>query len=190
MFVPRLFPCAGNLAMSFPFWWSKNRQFLHKTHRPQGLQSRAVGRLERLEDRTLLAGHTQATATLLNLASDHITQVSGTLTPGVGDWYQFTATDSGRLTASVDGGAAGSFQPRLSLYASGGQLLISSDGAAAHPSAQVDQHLRAGSYFLLVGAAAGDGPYQLSGEYQLSSEPFHQLVAGIPVQSVLAQDVN
>ena len=90
-------------------------------------QRRLLRRLwvERLEDRTLLAGDFLAIASLLQ-PTDRLDAVIGA--SGEVDRFQFTLAETGRLTVRT---AGLDLDTRTSLLGPDGQLLIQSDGASA-----------------------------------------------------------
>src|SRR5262249_46973922 len=142
--------------MTFPSWLIAA---VLRRHGPRSRPGRRRYRLclEQLEDRTLLNGHTLATATPLPVAPDLPAVVQGTLPTT--DFFAVTVTGSGLLTATVHTTGAAT---RLSLLGPDGALLIQSDGqSAVNGDDRIAQHVEAGSYFLEVqglGAAAGGDP--------------------------------
>src|SRR5690349_19772867 len=59
------------------------------------------------------------------------TVLQGSYVPGSTTYYQFSATATGRLTASVTATDASSYLPQLALYGSAEQLLIQNDATGA-----------------------------------------------------------
>src|SRR5262249_3966375 len=106
--------------------------------------------LERLEDRTLLNGHTLATATLLSFGPDHLALASGSLPTS--DFFEVTVTAPALLTVAVQDAGATS---RLSLRGADGGLLVQSDGSPGNPGGQIAQHVDPGTYFLEVDGLGG-----------------------------------
>src|ERR1051326_1209801 len=92
--------------------------------------------LECLEDRSLLNGHTLATATPLLFGPDQQASAAGSLSTT--DFFKLTLSDTGRLTAQVHATGANS---RLALLGPTGDLLIQSDGqSASNADDRIDQH--------------------------------------------------
>jgi hypothetical protein len=124
--------------------------------------------LERLEDRTLLHGHTLATATPLEFGPDHAAATVGSL-PST-DIFTVAVEQSGRLTAGVHAAQA---DTRLYLLGPGGELLIESDGqSTTNTDDLIVQHLVPGTYYLEVQAlGGGTGSYSLTTEFLPASPP-------------------
>ncbi len=146
--------------------------------------------LEYLEDRTLLAGNTLATATLLafnpvpgSLVLD-VSQVSGSLTAGQTDWYQLVITQSEQLTVNASATAGSTLVPRLMLDGSNGQQLVQSDGG------RIAQQLQPGKYFVNVSAVSGRGGYELIANLAPALSPLRPLAVGQNVTDVAIVDVN
>jgi hypothetical protein len=79
------------------------------------------------------------------------TVLQGTYVNGTTEYYSFTPTATGELTASVTAADGTVFVPRLTLYGDSGQLLIQSDAAGSGmASANLNQNLQPGTYYLGV----------------------------------------
>src|SRR5262245_5269824 len=103
-------------------------------------------RVEQLEDRTLPAGNSLASAVPINPSGAIADQISA---PGETDFFQLTVNDSGRLTARAAPDAP--LGSRLSLLGPSGELLIQSDGVSpTNPEDLIVQHILPGTYFLQV----------------------------------------
>ena len=101
------------------------------------------------------------------------TEVTGLLSPGQVGTLSFTvsgALGNGELKAEV-ATTSGSLQPRLTLSASTGELLIQSD------SGQIVQSLQPGTYFLTVSVQAGAGHDRLTTSFTQTSLPFAPLAS-------------
>ena len=123
------------------------------------------------------------------------TIVQGTYAAGKTEYYQFTATTTGDLTAWATSTDATAFQPELALYGASGQLLIQSDGGGAgSPSAQLNQNLQRGTYYLAVSATTdnppGDQSYGLDSTFTPTQPPFQALSVGDSPSSVAVGDFN
>src|SRR5262245_36611178 len=130
--------------------------------------------LEWLEARTLLAGHTLATATPLPLPAATAEDVLATA--GQEDWYRLDLL-GGRLTAHLDPVAGSAAGLRLRLLRLDGQVLAESAGNASGALPEIDQHLDAGRFFLVVTARSG-GQYRLTAEAVDASQPFSPIPVG------------
>ncbi len=107
------------------------------------------------------------------------TNLTGSLQAGDTDFFQLTVEDTGRLVVTATASDAGVLQTRLSLYDGTGKFLIQSDAVAVgDPSAELDQHLQVGTYFLAVSAvrnttnATADHGYQLTTRFDPAGGPF------------------
>jgi hypothetical protein len=172
--------------MSLTRW----HQFLMAGRTSTGARPRPLHRLllERLEDRTLLNGHTLAMATPLELSPDHLAAASGSL-PST-DIFAVTVAETGRLTAQVH---ATSADTRLSLLGPDGRLLIQSDGqSATNLDDQIIQHLVPGTYYLEVEALGiGTGTYTLTTDFLPASTPLQPIPVGNDDQgNMVTGDLN
>src|SRR5437870_4375531 len=108
-----------------PWPWSKTERRKLRRQRP------AVRKLqlEELEDRTLLAGHTLGTATLLTFNPANSVQASGFLAaPDQADLYRVSLEAGERLTAAVAAQNAGSaLDSALRVFRSDGTPLFFND---------------------------------------------------------------
>jgi hypothetical protein len=151
--------------------------------------------LEQLEERSLLAGNSVATATPIAYTPGSPAVQSGTLAADVADFYQFTLTESGRLTARVH---ATGFAPRLALHDpnSNSTPLIMSDGESpTNPDDLIVQHLEADpagtTYFLEVqGQDDGGGAYTLTTQFDPSPSPFPPPSQGTSPVALTSGDFN
>jgi large repetitive protein len=127
-------------------------------------------RIERLEDRTLLAGHDLTTALAIN-PGDTLSERIGAA--GEASFFQVTLRDSGRFTVQAHAEPGTSLESRTSLLDAQGQPLVQSDGqSAADPDDLIDLHLAAGTYFLEVtGLGPGTGAYTLTTAFQPATPP-------------------
>jgi hypothetical protein len=131
--------------------------------------------LDFLEDRTLLTGHSLATASPIALNSSQTAALVGTQDV---DFFKIQLTEDGQLTARVH---APAFQTRLSLLDESGQLVVESDGLTrANPDDLIIEHLAgqaAGmTYFLQVqGLGPSSGSYVLTTQLQPSTPPFEPI---------------
>jgi len=83
--------------------------------------------VEPLEDRTVLAGNTLATAVPVGLNSTLAEQIT---TSNEVDFFQVAVTESGLLTVQTQPAPGVPLSSRLSLLGPDGQPLVQSDGAA------------------------------------------------------------
>ena len=123
------------------------------------------------------------------------TIVQGTYVTGTMEYYQFTVTTTGGLTASATPVSPTAFLPGLVLYGASGQLLIQSDGGGVgSPSAQLNQNLQPGTYYLAMSAVAdnpsGDQSYGLVTTFDPALPPFQALPVRPPPTSVAVGDFN
>jgi hypothetical protein len=142
--------------------------------------------LEQLEDRTVLNGHTLATATPLLFDAQGLAEATGSL-PST-DFFAFSLPEAGHLISRVH--AQGEFT-RLSLLGPGGQLLMQSDGqSAANPDDLIDQHLDPGiTYCLEVqGLSNGPGSYDLKVAFAATNVPFQPIPVGRHPQALVTGD--
>jgi hypothetical protein len=123
--------------------------------------------------------------------------LQGTHFDGAIDYYSFTASQTGGLTATVTPGAGTEFVPRLMLYGAAGQLLIQADTAAsAAATAQVIQNVQPGTYYLAVSAVtspsltAGTQSYVLATTFTRSLPPLQTMSVGNGPESVAVADFN
>ncbi len=130
--------------------------------------------MERLEDRTLPAAHSLATALAISPTGSAADDIGAA---GVPDYFQVAIPDTGLLTVQAEPGAAGSLRTRLSLLGPDGRLLIQSDGESlTNPDDLIAQHLAAGNYFLEVQSlGGGTGAYTLTTTFLVASPPFQPL---------------
>src|SRR5262249_36405715 len=111
--------------MSFVRWLRSGRgNSTRGRARPPG-RRRCRPLLEPLEDRTLLAGNTLATALPVGL-NDSLTERLGVA--GEEDFFTVTLTEPGLLTAQTQPAPGVSLASRLSLLGSDGLPLLQSDG--------------------------------------------------------------
>jgi hypothetical protein len=144
--------------------------------------------VELLEDRTVFAAHTLATAAPIppnGMLTDTVAA------PGQADFYQVTVTDNGLLLALAQAAAGNSLHARLSLLGPDGQLLIQSDGVSPpDPTDLISQHLSPGTYYLEVqGRDAGTGAYTLTTRLEPASAPFHSFPGDVN-GPIVAGDFN
>ncbi len=117
------------------------------------------------------------TRTRADAIADLNSRVGGVLTANQADWYLFTLTTNGQLTASV---TAPGVPVRLSLYDQTGALLIQSVGQSpTQPDPLIVQHLTgvaAGTpYFLEVEGRGGSGSYALTTQFKTAVPPSNYL---------------
>src|SRR5262245_24844831 len=111
--------------------------------RPRPRHTAARLLVEPLEDRTVLAGNTLATAVPVGLNSTLAEQIT---TSNETDFFQVAVTESGLLTVQTQPAPGVSLASRLSLLGPDGQPLVQSDGAAVgQPGGSISQHLVAGA---------------------------------------------
>jgi hypothetical protein len=117
-------------------------------------------RLEWLEDRTLLAGHTLATATPLALAAGRLTTVSGFLPSGRSvDLYALSLAAGATVRAAVAAQSIGStLDGVLRVFNAAGQPVASNDNFAGLDPRLAFQAPTAGTYYVGV-SSAGDDHY-------------------------------
>jgi hypothetical protein len=146
-------------------------------------------RLESLEDRTVLAGNTLATALPIGLNDVLAEQIS---TSNEADFFQVAVTDSGLLTVQTQPAPGVPLASRLSLLGPDGQPLVQSDGASAgQPGGSISQHVVAGTYFVEVaGLGSTMGAYTLTTAFQPATDPFLQLPNGDLSRGVVVGDFN
>ena len=126
------------------------------------------------------------TTDLSQVDSDLDTETEGALGLGQVSTWSFTVTTAlgdGELKAEL-ATTNGSLQPRLTLSASTGELLIQSD------SGQIVQALQPGTYLLTVSDQAGTGAYRLDTAFTETSLPYAPLNSGAGTDSVAVGDLN
>jgi hypothetical protein len=97
--------------------------------------------------------------------------VAGNLAQGGADFYQIVASNPGRLLA-VTSGASSTFELRLSLFDSQGNLLVQSDSQSTlRLDPLIDQHVAAGTDVLEVQSLSSAGIYSLTTTLTPSSNP-------------------
>ena len=124
-----------------------------------------------------------------SLNSSGNTMIAGTYVTGTTAYYEFTVDTSGGLTASVTPADSSAFLPQLTLYGAEGQLLIQADSApSGNTSAQLQQQLQPGTYYLGVTAvragASGNPHYVLNATFGQALPPFQAAPAGNHPQGV------
>ena len=125
-----------------------------------------------------------------SLQSSGNTMIAGSYVTGTTAYYEFTADTSGGLTASVTPADSTAFLPQLTLYGAAGQLLIQADSApSGNTSAQLQQQLQPGTYYLGVtavrtGASGGNPHYVLNATFGQALPPFQAAPAGNHPQGV------
>jgi hypothetical protein len=161
------------------------------TRRTRGRTSRCTLSLEALEDRTVPAGNTPATAVPLTLLADQAA-ASGSLSQDP-TYYALNVTEAGRLLAQVH---APGQHARLSLLSADGTLLVQSDGqSAANPDDLIDLHVPAGpsgtTYYLEVQALeSSTGTYSLVANYSATTAPDDTLDGGRDPYGITTGDFN
>ena len=125
------------------------------------------------------------------------TVLQGKNVSGSEEYYSFTATGTGGLTATVTPANGSAYLPRLMLYNADKQLLVQSDAAdASHDSAQLNQNLQPGEYYLVVAAATdlgtspGDQSYVLTTAFDQALPPFQKMPVGNLPDAVAVGDFN
>ncbi len=111
------------------------------------------------------------------------------------EYYRFAVSETGGLTASVTSGEATAFPPRLALYSNTGQLLIQSGVGA---TAQLNQNLQPGIYYLGVSTAAAsanppaDAAYDLATMFTPALPPSQPLTlaSGVDSSGLATADFN
>jgi hypothetical protein len=122
-----------------------------------------------------------------------VSRTTGTLAANDVDYFQFTVTAAGRLTARVQ---AYGVDTRLSLLRADGGLLVQSDGEApGRLDDFIDQHLDRQSgdtaYFLKVeGLGAAAATYVLTAQFQPAGAPFRPVSLGSPPIALLSDDFD
>jgi hypothetical protein len=111
---------------------------------------------------------------------------------GGADWYQLTLTSPGELNALIVSSDVNFFVPRLALDAADGSELLQSDGASANPATVgIQQHLDAGTYYLVVSAQSGLGAnYTLTTTFVAGQSPVRPLPVGTKPVFVTIADLN
>lgn len=122
--------------------------------------------------------------------------LNGTNVDGTTAYYKFAVGDTGSLTATVMPNDSNLFLPRLSIYNDKGKLLIQADGVPGQPTAQLNQNLVPGDYYLgissvpnLSNQADGQG-FVLATTYTLAQQPFQPISGGIGAEGITAGDFN
>jgi FG-GAP-like repeat/Bacterial pre-peptidase C-terminal domain len=122
--------------------------------------------------------------------------VGGTIgTAGDQDFYVFTLTSPGQLTVGATADSLSSLAPRVTLYSSNRQPLLSADGLAGGAAASIQQHLPAGTYYADVSAAASSGAgaigdYHLSTSFIAASSPLADIPADQNSVAIAKEDLN
>jgi len=122
--------------------------------------------------------------------------LQGTYAIGQTEYYRFTVDQTGGLTATVTPRDGTALLPRLALYDDNGQLLIQSDASPGNVSAELNQHLQPGTYYLGVaavtdsGGRSGDQSYVLATMFDSGSSPFQPLSVGLGPDGVATGDFN
>ncbi len=143
--------------------------------------------VERLEDRTLLAGNSLGDGLATAMPINPTDVVAESLaTPAEVDFFQLDFTESGRLTVRTQA-AAGSLDTRTTLLGPDGGLLIQSEGqSSADPDDLIIQHVLAGTYYVRVeGPGGGTDSYTLATEFLPAVPPFRPLPVGASTESAL-----
>jgi len=123
---------------------------------------------------------------LSNVDGGLYTEITGSLGSGQVNTWSFAVSSTlgnGELKAEV-AATSGTLEPRVTLSAATGQVLIQSD------SGQIVQSLQPGTYLLTVSQAAGAGGYRLTTAFTQTSLPFAPLVSGAGTDSVAVGDLN
>jgi hypothetical protein len=123
------------------------------------------------------------------------TVLHGTYLSSTTEYYSFTAPATGGLSVSVTAADRTAFLPRLTLFGAAEQLLIQSDaGRAGNGSAQLNQHLQPGTYYLGITSVTdfpvGNRSYVLATSFRLALPAFQDLPAGANPFSVAVGDLN
>ena len=96
--------------------------------------------------------------------------VGTSVNPARSDRYQIDLTSTGRLLAQVQ---AHGLTTRLSLLDSSGNVLVESDGQGPqNPDDLIDQHLPAGTYFLVIQVTSGAGEDEMKATFTPTSSTF------------------
>src|SRR5215831_5433231 len=114
----------GTRTMSLVRWLRSGRGGARRRERPPG-RRRCRPILEALEDRTLLAGNTLATALPVGLNDTLAEQIT---TPNEVDFFKVAVTESGLLTVQTQPALGTSLASRLGLLGPDGEPLVQSDG--------------------------------------------------------------
>ncbi len=125
------------------------------------------------------------------------TRLRGAIGKNDSDYFRFTATDPGQLTATVSAMDGKALLPRLALYNDSGALLILADAPGpGQPVAQWQQHLLPGTYYLKVSASPGTSSttgqrsYLLDTAYHDALPPLAALPMGTNAYYVATADCN
>jgi hypothetical protein len=119
--------------------------------------------------------------------------VSGVLLPGLTDYYRFTVTGQGQLTARIAPAAGYTLVPRLTLSAIAKNAVTNQDEQVAliqSDDGVIVQHLAPGNYALLISARSGSGAYQLTSAFVPGSSALDPLTVGQLPEAVAVADVN
>jgi hypothetical protein len=126
--------------------------------------------VEQLERRICLSLTPALSAAAIPLPVDpNVSQTGNLADVGATDLYQITVDSDGifKAVASPDG-----FETEMSLLDGTGQMLIQSEAASAESTNnQVAIHLVAGTYYLMLEDAQGQGSYSLSTSFSASIAP-------------------
>ena len=123
------------------------------------------------------------------------TSVGGSISPsGDQDFYEFTLTSDGLLSATASADSLSQLANQLSLYGTNQQLLLSA-GSLGGGDAQIEQHLPAGTYWLGVSGtglsgAAATGGYHLATSFIGSTAPFADLQVEPEADAIVSADLN
>jgi hypothetical protein len=179
------------------YLWPWRRPKEGRAVKPAGRPGRRLAAppcLEELEGRTLLAGNTLATASLLSLNAGLVAGVLGSAP----DFYAVRVPEAGRLTATAqpDGTPVSGFHARLSLLDAAGHVLVQSDGQSpTNPDDLIDLHVTGsppGTTYYLEVQALGTTPcaYTMTASLAPSVPPFQAIPAGSLIWGLATADFN
>ncbi|MBL8799656.1 MAG: PPC domain-containing protein, partial [Planctomycetia bacterium] len=132
-------------------------------------------------------GHTLAAALPLPAAGNAQTALTN-ITSSTADFYRFTVTEGGRLTARV---TTTSGDTVLSLLRADGTLLIQSAAVSTTDASDfIAQHLTPGQYILRVASRTSTARYQLTTEFTPAASPLENLPLGFSPEATASGDFN
>src|SRR5262249_16843950 len=160
--------------MFAPFrWWSSKSRRTRTQAKRSRLAPRLPLSLECLEDRTLPAGHTLATATLLTFngsarPQESVQAADFLALPSQQDFYRVSLSTGDRVTAVSAQNAGSALDSLLRVFDSAGHQIASNDNFNGRDPQLTFQAAAAGDYYVSVASAnATVGTYGLT----LSREP-------------------